>query len=117
MAAPLIRICIADMNNGLTNQAIRSFRRIISNFVERARAANPGLEASIVHVQPRNLDEKVPDGCDLYLSTGGPDGPLEGMQEPWFNDYRRFLDSIVLDEERSAFLVCYSFELAIGHFK
>jgi hypothetical protein len=105
------------MNNGLTNQAIRSFRRILTNFIERARAVNPGLEATIDHVQPRNLGEEVPAGCDLYLSTGGPDGPIEAMEQPWFPGYQAFLDEIVLEEERSAFLVCYSFELAICHFK
>jgi hypothetical protein len=112
-----VKLCIIDMNNGLTNQAIRSFRRILTNFIERARSANPGLEAEIVHVQPRNLGEEVPHDCDLYLSTGGPDGPIEAMSQPWFPGYQAFLDEVVLDEERSAFLVCYSFELAICHFK
>ncbi|MBX5481969.1 MAG: hypothetical protein IRZ16_09060 [Myxococcaceae bacterium] len=120
--APL-RIGLIDMNNGVANQAIRSFRSLIAAFGERASAANPGLRVQVTHVQPRNLGEAPPEGCDLYLSTGGPDSPLDGFKEAWTPAYRTFLDRIVEGQlahgptSPAAFVVCYSFEIATLHFQ
>ena len=117
-----LRIGLIDMNNGVPNQAIRSFRSIIAAFGERVRARNSGLSVTAVHVQPRNLAELPPTDCDLYLSTGGPDGPVEGFKEHWATGIRTFFDRIVegqLQHGTSApalFAVCYSFELAVMHF-
>lgn len=110
------------MNNGVANQAIRSFRSIISAFGERASQANPGVRVQVVHCQPRNLAETPPEGCDLYLSTGGPDSPVDGFKESWTPSYRAFLDRIVEgqlargSDAPSAFVVCYSFEITTLHF-
>lgn len=118
-----LRVGLVDMNNGVTNQAIRSFRTIIQTFAERARCANPGLECVVQHVQPRNLGEAPPDDCDLYLCTGGPDSPVDGFREAWAPGFRHFLDRIVEGQQRegaaapAAFAVCYSFELATLHFQ
>lgn len=118
-----LRIGLIDMNNGVTNQAIRSFRSIIAAFVERARAVNPGLEHELKYVQPRNLGETPPGDCDLYLSSGGPDGPHEGFAESWARPYEGFLDGIVEDRlqrgvaAKGLLAVCYSFEICILHFK
>jgi hypothetical protein len=119
--APL-RVCVVDLNNGVANQAIRSFKTLVRNFGARARETNPGLELELFHVQPRNLNEAPPPDCDLYLSSGGPDSPLDGFEELWCPAYRRFLDGVVEDQARgdgaarAAFLVCYSFEIGVMHF-
>lgn len=119
--APL-RIGLIDMNNGVANEAIRCFKGIIAQFGKKARAANPGLKTEIAHVQPRNLAEKPPADCDLYLSSGGPGSPLDGYDEPWAADYRRFLDGLLAegsqgsDATRALFVVCHSFELCVMHF-
>lgn len=45
MARPrLLRLCLVDMNNGVPNQAIRCFYRILRRFVRRVRDENPDLE-------------------------------------------------------------------------
>jgi GMP synthase-like glutamine amidotransferase len=110
------------MNNGVPNEAIRCFRRLIEAFAERARAANPGLEIPIAHVQPRNLGEVVPRDVDVVLSSGGPGSPRDGYDQPWADAYRGFLDHVVernhQDPTRapSVFAVCHSFELCVLHF-
>jgi GMP synthase-like glutamine amidotransferase len=117
-----LRIGLIDMNNGVPNQAIRSFRSIIAAFAERVRARNPGLTLSTAHVQPRNLAEAPPTDCDLYLSTGGPDSPVDGFKESWATGMRTFFDRIVDGQLQhgptapSLFAVCYSFELTVMHF-
>jgi len=117
-----LRIGLIDMNNGVANQAIRSFRSIIAAFGERVRARNPGLTVTTSHVQPRNLNETPPTDCDLYLSTGGPDAPVDGFKEHWATGIRKFFDRIVDVQLQhgnaapAAFAVCYSFEIAVMHF-
>jgi len=117
-----LRIGLIDMNNGVANQAIRSFRSIIAAFGERVRARNPGLTVTTSHVQPRNLNEMPPTDCDLYLSTGGPDAPVDGFREHWATGIRKFFDHIVNGQLQhgpsapAAFAVCYSFEIAVMHF-
>ncbi len=121
MPAPL-RLCLVDMNAGVKNEAVRCFRDIVGNFLAHARKANPALDATLAEVQPRNLGELPPEGCDLYLSTGGPGSPHDGYDEPWCTGYRRFLDGVVNETvahaatARAALLVCHSFEIAIQHF-
>ena len=119
--APL-RLCLIDMNAGHPNQAIRCFKLILERFVAAVQQANPGLDASLAHVQPRNLGELPPPDCDLYLSSGGPGSPFDGYDDPWCTGFRRFADRIV--DGRLAhgaatpglLVVCHSFELAVLHF-
>lgn len=122
MAVQLLKIGLVDMNNGVANQAVRSFRSIIAAFGEKASAANPQVRVQVVHCQPRNLGEDPPEGCDLYISSGGPDAPVDGFKESWTPGYRAFLDRIVDGQiargrdAPAAFVVCYSFEIAVMHF-
>ena len=66
-----LRVGLVDMNNGVPNEAIRCFRRIITAFVLRARHANPDVQVDVVHVQGTSARCR-PATCDLVLSTGGP---------------------------------------------
>jgi homoserine O-succinyltransferase/O-acetyltransferase len=110
------------MNNGVPNEAVRCFRRLIESFAERARAANPGLKTPIAHVQPRNLGEVVPRDVDMVVSSGGPGSPHDGYDQPWADAYRAFIDSVVERNLReptaspSVFAVCHSFEICVLHF-
>ena len=119
--APL-RILLVDMNNGVPNEAVRCFNRLIEAFAVRARDANPGLKTPITHVQPRNLGEVPPRDVDLVLSTGGPGSPHDGFDQPWCTAYRKFLDHVVAENQRapdlapSMFAVCHSYEISVLHF-
>lgn len=122
MTTTKLKICYIDMCNGVANQAIRCFRRLVDGMMVRAAAKNPGLELDYVHVQPRNLNE-IPDrSADLFLSSGGPGSPYDGWDDPWCTNYRAFLDWIVerniAEGERApqVLAVCHSFELATIHF-
>jgi hypothetical protein len=118
-----LRVGLVDMNNGVANQAVRSFKSLTAAFFEKVKAQNPGLETALHHAQPRNLAENPPRDCDLYMCSGGPDSPVDGFAEPWVNGVRTFLDSVVErqisnhPQAPSVFCVCYSFEIAVLHFK
>jgi len=118
-----LRLSLVDMNNGVANEAVRCFRRLLDAFAVRVRSANPRLTVVLEHVQPRNLGELPSRQADLILSSGGPGSPHDGWEEPWCKGYRTFLDSIIertaQQPERApmAFVVCHSFEIAIRHFR
>jgi homoserine O-succinyltransferase/O-acetyltransferase len=118
-----LRLSLVDMNNGVPNEAVRCFRRLLDAFAARVRAANPRLSISLEHVQPRNLGELPSQKADLILSSGGPGSPHDGWDEPWCTGFRTFLDSILErtaqhpETAPQAFVVCHSFEIAIQHFR
>jgi GMP synthase-like glutamine amidotransferase len=109
------------MNNGHPNQAIRCFKRLLTAFTARAVEANPGLQVSLAHVQPRNLDELPPKDSDITLSSGGPGSPYEGYEDPWCVGWRNFIDHVLNQNLKQpvggpAMLnVCHSFEIASHH--
>src|SRR5262245_61378219 len=92
--APL-RICLIDMNNGQANQGIRCLRRILDAFVAQVRLANPGIEAEIAYVEPRNKQAAYPTDCDLYVSSGGPGSPFDGESEEWYRGFGRLVDGLL----------------------
>lgn len=110
------------MNNGVANQATRCFRRLSDAFIAKVKAANPTIEVSFKHVQPRNLGELPDPEVDIVLSSGGPGSPFDGFDDPWCTGYRRFLDRVVEQNTASpgraprVLVVCHSFEIAVLHF-
>jgi homoserine O-succinyltransferase/O-acetyltransferase len=118
-----LRLCIVDMNDGHVNQAMRCFRGIAAQFFDRVKEQNPDLACELVEVSPRNTGNVIPRDCDLYLSSGGPGSPFDGDGLPWVHDYASFLDGVAEsaaaggEEQRSLFAICYSFEMAVRHFK
>lgn len=117
-----LRICLVDMNNGVANQAMRCFRRILDRFEARVHKKNPGLELHRHEVQPRNLGELPSGPYDLVLSSGGPGSPFDGLEDPWGVGYRKFLDAVHSenvkrpDSATKLLVVCHSFEVAVIHF-
>jgi GMP synthase-like glutamine amidotransferase len=118
-----VRVGIIDMNAGHANEAIRCIGVLVDQFAARVVAQNPDLTVERVRVSPRDKGEVPPTDCDLYLSSGGPGSPFDGDGQQWVDDYGEFLDGIV-DENvglrnrgRSLFCVCYSFEMAVRHFR
>jgi len=118
-----LHVSLVDMNNGVANEAIRCFRRLLTAFVGRVRAANPRLTVHLEHVQPRNLGELPTHDVDLFLSTGGPGSPHDGWDERWCTGYRTFLDWMMDAAVRrpeappAGFLICHSYEIAVQHFR
>jgi GMP synthase-like glutamine amidotransferase len=123
MAAPTLKLCLVDMNNGVKNEATRCFKRLFESFTLAVREANPGLDVRLRHVQPRNLGELPGQDADLILSSGGPGSPFDGYEDPWCTGYRHFLDSVVErnlqapGQAPGVFVVCHSFEIAVNHFQ
>ena len=119
---PHLKLCLVDMNNGVANQATRCFRKLYEAFTHRVRAANPQLDVTLRHVQPRNLGELPSPDTDLALSSGGPGSPFDGYEDPWCTGFRNWVDSVTNanlkrpQEAPQLFAVCHSFEILGHHF-
>ncbi len=118
-----LHLTLVDMNNGVTNEATRCFRRLFAAFTHRVKEANPRLSIHLEHVQPRNLGELPSHQVDIVLSSGGPGSPHDGWEQRWCTGYRHFLDRMMdravhhPDAPPAAFLVCHSYEIAVQHFR
>ncbi len=114
-----LSVCLVDMNAGHVNQAMRCFRGIVTAFFDRVRRHNPGLPCRLIEVSPRDTNAPIPRDCDIYVGSGGPGSPFDGDDQPWFADFRRFLDWMLVEarrtdeDQRSLFGVCYTYELLV----
>lgn len=120
-----ITIGILDMHNGVANQAMRCFRKIVLGVGARVLSRHPGTRILLEEYRVRDRAE-VPhtlDHLDILLSTGGPGSPFAGEGTRWEADYFRCIDQ-VLDKNqthetafKTHFLgICYSFQLMARHF-
>lgn len=105
------RLAILDMNNQVPNQGLRCIRDIVSQF-------DAELDWEIYDVRGRN---ELPDlNYDIYISSGGPDSPLQ--EGEWRKPYAQLIDGIVAHNnsddhnKKFVFFICYSFQLACFHF-
>jgi GMP synthase-like glutamine amidotransferase len=111
------------MNNGHVNQAMRCLRGLVADFFARVGAQNPALPTELSEVSPRDTNRPIPRDADLYLASGGPGSPFDGDGSEWVADFGDFLDDVVEsglrggEGQRAVFAICYSFELAVRHFR
>lgn len=60
---------------------------------------------------------------DIYISSGGPGSPFEGVGMPWEASYFKLLDKLVANNENPAnrkkyiFFICHSFQMMVRYFK
>lgn len=105
-------MAILDMNNDEPNQGLRCI-------VDIAKSFNGDIEFTIYNVRAKL---ELPDfSYDIYISSGGPDSPLE--QGPWRKSYLDLIQGIwdfnktSQEEKKFVFLICYSFQVVCDYFK
>lgn len=108
-----LNVAIIDMYDGIANQGMRGIKEILRRFeVENNIPVNFEIFDLRGKGEIPNLDFNV------YISTGGPGDPSEGLGAQWENDFFDLLDSIDLynksqpEQKKYAFLICHSFQLA-----
>jgi len=77
-----IRVAVIDMNNGVTNQGMRGIQEILLRY----RTENDiDLGYDIFDLRQRG---EIPDEhYDIYISSGGPGSPFDGVGEKWESDF------------------------------
>ena len=110
MESAPIRIALLDMYNGAPNLGMRCIQNIIKEW-----GHNRALSTEVTLFNTRGNSEIPDDNFHIYISSGGPDSPLDSINENWDKVYTSWLEKMYrLD--KSVFLICHSFQLACRHF-
>lgn len=114
-----LRIAILDLYNGHANEGMRCIRQILEEF-------------SVFRHQPLHVQEydvrlttNVPDlSYDIFISSGGPGSPFDGIGEQWEENYFKWLEEVLQWNRNSAhqvkkhvFFICHSFQMACRYFQ
>jgi GMP synthase-like glutamine amidotransferase len=114
----MIRIAILDLNAGKENQGMRCLREIINQWSESLQLDMEWDEFDV------RVSGEVPDlSYDIYLSSGGPGSPFDGVGSAWEAAYFNWLESVeawnndsTTRRKKFVFFICHSFQLACRHY-
>lgn len=106
------KLAILDMNNNQSNQGLRCIADIVSGFEDEVDYKIFNVRAAL----------EFPDSSyDIYISSGGPDSPLE--DGPWRIPYLNLVQELwdfnksSEHQKKYMFLICYSFQVVCDYFK
>ena len=113
-----IRIAILDLNNNVENQAMRCLREFLAYYNGRIRHQPIFFQVFDVRYKCEIPDQSF----DIYLSTGGPGSPFEGVHQEWELKYFRWLEATFKHNERTdlskkyIFFICHSYQMMCRFF-
>lgn len=111
-----IKIAILDLNNGHPNQGMRCIREILNEYSENA---TPDISWDEFEVRQQ---QQVPDlSYDIFISSGGPGSPFDGVGMEWEDKYFGWIKSVEEwnrnnQQKKYVFFICHSFQLACRYF-
>ena len=112
MSKEKFKVAILDMNNNQPNQGLRCIVDIVTGFEDE-------MTYEIFNV--RGADELPDASYDIYISSGGPDSPLE--DGPWRIPYLQLVQDLwdfnknSEHQKKYMFFICYSFQVVCDYFK
>lgn len=117
-----IRIAILDLNNGIKNRGIPLINRIVSNFVREVNLQHPQVTFFVGQFDVRGKGEVPQPIYDIYLSSGGPGSPYDGLDRRWEPEYFGMIDSLythnlMKDKKKFFFGICHSFQMLVRQFQ
>jgi homoserine O-succinyltransferase len=107
------------MYNNAPNQGMRSIKAIIER--ESGKFNDVSFEYKVFETRYLNEHPNV-DDFDVYISTGGPGDPFDGIGTEWEANYFKMLDHIQLinsqpkGAKKFVFSICHSFQLMCRYF-
>lgn len=114
-----LRIAILDLYNGHTNEGMRCIRQIVAEF--------SAFRHQPLYVQEYDVRRTtvVPDlSYDIFISSGGPGSPFDGIGEQWEQNYFNWLEDVLQWNRNSTnkvkkhvFFICHSFQMACRYFQ
>ncbi|WP_316819745.1 glutamine amidotransferase-related protein [Pedobacter gandavensis] len=112
-----IRVAVIDMNNGVANQGMRGIQEILHRY-RKETATNLSFDLFDLR-----LKGEIPDSSyDIYISSGGPGSPFDGIGTQWENDFFALMDELEAfnlqneHHKKHVFLICHSFQMACRKF-
>ncbi|MHB8581211.1 MAG: type 1 glutamine amidotransferase [Ignavibacteriaceae bacterium] len=114
-----IKVAIIDLYNNEINEGIRCIKEIVSE----SNCNKKLIPVNYDRFETRYKDE-VPDlRYDIFISSGGPGSPFEGVEQKWEHDYFSLVDKIWnynqngAEKKKYIFFICHSFQLMARYFK
>jgi len=114
-----IKIAIIDLYNNEVNEGIRCINEIVSDSAEK----NNTTKISSHRFETRYKDE-VPDlSYDIFISSGGPGNPFDGVGQKWDADYFNLINAVwnynqqEKENKKYIFFICHSFQMMARYFK
>jgi GMP synthase-like glutamine amidotransferase len=114
-----LKIAILSLYNNVPNQGMRSIKTIIER--ESKRFNDVEFEYQVFETRYLNEHPNVND-FDVFISTGGPGDPFDGIGQAWEGNYFKMLDKIqhinaeAGTEKKFIFSICHSFQLMCRYF-
>jgi GMP synthase-like glutamine amidotransferase len=111
-----IKVAVIDMNNGTANQGMRGIQEILLRYRDEH---DTNLTFDIFDLRQNG---EIPDlSYDVYISSGGPGSPFDGIGMKWENDFFDLLTAIENynhsnSVKKYAFLICHSYQLGCRKF-
>lgn len=112
-----IRVAVIDMNNGVANQGMRGIQEVLLRY-QKEMAINLSFD-----IFDLRLQGEIPDhSYDIYISSGGPGSPYDGIGKQWEDDFFALLDELETfnqqneHQKKHVFLICHSFQMACRKF-
>lgn len=115
-----IKVAILSMYNNVPNQGMRSIKAILDR--ESGRWNDVRFDYTVFETRYLNEHPHV-DDFDVFISTGGPGDPFDGLGTEWEANYFKMLDHIQLINSQQAgarkfiFSICHSFQLMCRYFE
>lgn len=112
-----LKVAVLDLNNGVENQGIRCIKGILEEY--NTRHSDMNVHYQLFDVRQFN---EVPDlSFDVFISSGGPGSPFDGVGTLWESRYFNWLDQLwehnqIHEEKKHALMICHSFQLMCRHF-
>ncbi|HEX8607130.1 MAG TPA: GMP synthase [Pedobacter sp.] len=113
----VVKVAVIDMNNGTANQGMRGIQEVL---VRYRKEQDINLTFDIFDLRQKG---EIPDlSYNIYISSGGPGSPFDGIGMKWENDFFDLLTAIEDFNEHSdsvkkyAFLICHSYQLGCRKF-
>ncbi len=113
----VLKVAVLDLNNGVENQGIRCIKGLLKEYDE----SNEHIKVVYDLFDVRQYNQ-VPDlNYDVFISSGGPGSPFEGVGTDWEEKYFNWLDQLweynqMHDLKKYALMICHSFQLMCRHF-
>lgn len=113
----ILKVAVLDLYNGVANQGMRCIREILEK--KDPRYAQMDIQYDVFDVRGKS---EIPGlDYDLYISSGGPGSPFDGIDQDWEPKYFTWMDDVWnhnLTHQRKKYvlMICHSFQLMARHF-
>jgi len=114
-----LRVAILDLYNREANEGMRAIQGILE-------APDPRYRGRPIHFDKFDVRcEGTTPGLDydVYISSGGPGSPFEGIDTAWESSYFRWIEAIWKNNQspdtpnKHVIFICHSFQLMCRYFE